>query len=109
MKKFKDIINVEKIKTIINVEKIKKVTGAIITSIKNFVKKYPLQVKIGAALVLAALVLVLALSLDNALFPEREWEGFNPDQEEETTTQEETTTEEVSTVDPTLGEWIPIN
>jgi hypothetical protein len=109
MKKFKDIINVEKIKNIINVEKIKKVKDIVVTSIKNFVTKYPLQVKIGAVLVLVALVLVLALSVDKALFPEREWEGFNPGKEEETTTPQETTTEEVSTVDPTLGEWVPVN
>jgi hypothetical protein len=115
MKKIKDIINVEKIKSIINVEKIKKIKDIVVTSIKNFVKKYPLQVKIVAALVLIALVFVLALSVDKALFPEREWEGFKPSQKEEvtSTTPEETTPEETTDDgifnDSNIGEWLPVN
>ena len=107
MKKIKEIINIEKIKKVINIKKIKEVFT--IANIKNFIQTHPLVVKIVAVSAAAILILVLALAFDNALFPEREWEGLNPGKAEETTTQEETTTEEVSTPDPSLGEWVPIN
>lgn len=64
---------------------------------------------VSAAVLLILVVLLLATGKDNALFPDREWQGFLPNQEESTTTTTEEETTEGTTVDPTLGEWIPVS
>lgn len=65
---------------------------------------------VSAAVLLILVVLLLASGKDNALFPDREWQGLLPDQEETTTTTtEEETTEQGTTGGPIRGEWIPVS
>ena len=70
---------------------------------------------VSAAVLLIVVVLLLATGRDNALFPDREWQGFFPSNKEETTTTpaEETTpaetTKEGEFDDSNIGEWLPVN
>ena len=65
---------------------------------------------VSAAVLLIVVVLLLATGRDNALFPDREWQGLFPNQEETTTTTtEEETTEQGTTGGPIRGDWVPVS
>ena len=94
----------------------KKMIKNIIDKIVEFFKSQTRETNIKIAaiatvLILIVVVLALALGKDNALFPNREWEGFFPHKEEVTTTEPEveTTSAEITnsnTFDPAnAGEW----
>lgn len=103
------------------IDKILEFFKSIIDKIIAFFKlqKRETNIKIAAvvaALVLIIVVVVLALGKDNALFPDREWEGFFPHKGETATTTDsdvETipseTTEDGIFDDSNIGEWDDIS
>ena len=100
----------------------KKMIKNIIDKIVEFFKSQTreMNIKIAAiatVLILIVVVLALALGKDNALFPDREWEGFFPQKEEITTTttapEAETTPTETTQDgvfdDSNIVDWLPVN
>ena len=108
------------IKNIIDkiVEFFKNIIDKIIAFFKSQTRETNIKIAaIATVLILIVVVLALALGKDNALFPDREWEGFFPQKEETTTTttapEAETTPAETTKDgifdDSNIGEWLPVN
>lgn len=94
----------------------KNIIGKIVEFFKSQTRETNIKIAaIATVLILIVVVLALALGKDNALFPNREWEGFFPHKEEVTTTEPEVETTPVETTpdgnfnDSNIGEWLPVN